>query len=350
MKVLMLAAGIFALSAVASGQSSLNAEPVAPHTATPDAFALLRHQWAHNLHEKQVASSIAEGSADTEFIQPDGSSVHGAEALRKLFDTVTAAYDSNLTFQSSGVESTGDHATDKGSYREILTDRATGKRQLIHGGYATEYLHTASGGWLIARQSWTMEGTPVALDLDPHPVVALTYDDLPAAGDLPPGETRAGIAARLTSELKAAHLEGTYGFVNAKKLDNNFDSQQALHIWVDAGMNIGSHTWSHPPLNDLTPQEFEAEIEKNEPALNEYAQTRDWRWFRYPFLWEGDSLEKRRAVRAYLAAHHYRIAQVTLDFEDYAWNDAYARCTATKDTASLQWLHDSYLRTGRGVH
>jgi len=26
----------------------------------------------------------------------------------------------------------------------------------------------------------------------------------------------------------------------------------------------------------------------------------DWHWFRYPFLWEGDTLEKRHAVRAYL--------------------------------------------------
>lgn len=105
-------------------------------------------------------------------------------------------------------------------------------------------------------------------------------------------------------------------------------------------MNIGSHTWSHI---SLTSEAFEQEIAKNEPALETYAQTRDWRWFRYPFLWEGDTLEKRRAVRGYLAEHRYRIAQVTLDFEDYAWNDAYGRCFARQDTAAIDWLKQSYL-------
>jgi len=72
---------------------------------------------------------------------------------------------------------------------------------------------------------------------------------------------------------------------------------------------------------------------------------KDWRWFRYPFLWEGDTLEKRHAVRAYLKDNHYRVAQVTLDFEDYAWNPAYARCAAKNDAKAIAWLKESYLAT-----
>jgi peptidoglycan/xylan/chitin deacetylase (PgdA/CDA1 family) len=181
--------------------------------------------------------------------------------------------------------------------------------------------------------------------LDANPVVALTFDDLPAAGGLPAGETRVQIAIKLTSELKANHFEGTYGFVNASKLENDPDAQQALHIWLDAGMNIGSHTWSHIPLTGNTAEAFEDNIARNEPALEKYGEMRDWHWFRYPFLWEGDTLEKRRAVRDYLREHGYRVAQVSLDFEDYAWNEAYARCSANKDDTSIQWLRQSYLET-----
>jgi peptidoglycan/xylan/chitin deacetylase (PgdA/CDA1 family) len=140
-------------------------------------------------------------------------------------------------------------------------------------------------------------------------------------------------------------MEGTYGFVNAVKLENDPDAQKALHIWVDAGMNIGSHTWSHISLTDNSAADFVHEIAQNEPALEEYAGERDWHWFRYPFLWEGDTLEKRWAVRSYLKAHGYKTAQVTLDFEDYAWNDAYARCVAKNDEASIGWLKFSYLET-----
>jgi peptidoglycan/xylan/chitin deacetylase (PgdA/CDA1 family) len=71
----------------------------------------------------------------------------------------------------------------------------------------------------------------------------------------------------------------------------------------------------------------------------------DWRWLRYPFLHEGDTVEKRSAVRAYLKARGYRIAQVTLDWEDYLWNTAYARCVAKNDTKSMAWLKSSYLNT-----
>jgi hypothetical protein len=58
---------------------------------------------------------------------------------------------------------------------------------------------------------------------------------------------------------------------------------------------------------------------------------------------EGDTLDKRHAVRSYLKEHGYRTAQVTLDFEDYAWNDAYGRCVARKDNAAIEWLKQSYL-------
>jgi peptidoglycan/xylan/chitin deacetylase (PgdA/CDA1 family) len=92
---------------------------------------------------------------------------------------------------------------------------------------------------------------------------------------------------------------------------------------------------------------FEREVAEDEPALEllEGDAKDDWRWFRYPYLREGDTVEKRRAIRAYLKARGYRIAQVTLDWEDYLWNTAYARCAARNDTKSIEWLKSSYLNT-----
>jgi len=204
-------------------------------------------------------------------------------------------------------------------------------------------------GLLAPLSLFAFQSTPPATaksnsaPLDPHPIVALTFDDLPAAGNLPAGMNRTKIATALSAELKASHLEGTYGFVNAVKLENDPDAQQALHIWIDAGMNIGSHTWSHISLTDNSAEAYEKEIALNEPALAQYAQVRDWHWFRFPYLWEGDTLEKRHAVRNYLREHNYRTAQVTLDFEDYAWNDAYARCSVKPDAEAITWLKQSYL-------
>lgn len=181
--------------------------------------------------------------------------------------------------------------------------------------------------------------------LSAHPVVALTFDDLPAAGALPPGDNRTKIATALTAVLTANHLTGTYGFVNAVKLQNDPDAQHALHIWMDAGIKIGNHTWSHQPLVGNPVEAYEREISLGEPALAEYAGASDWHWFRYTYLAEGETLDKRNAIRAWLSAHGYRIAQVTLNFDDYEWNDAYVRCSAKSDAAAIAWLRQSFMES-----
>ena len=44
--------------------------------------------------------------------------------------------------------------------------------------------------------------------------IAITFDDLPAHSDLPPGVTRVRVAQRIIDALKAAHLPPVYGFFN----------------------------------------------------------------------------------------------------------------------------------------
>jgi peptidoglycan/xylan/chitin deacetylase (PgdA/CDA1 family) len=173
--------------------------------------------------------------------------------------------------------------------------------------------------------------------------VAITFDDLPLNGDLPPGVTRVQIARDALAVLKARHLPAAYGFINAEKLEGNPDAAEALKIWA-AAEPVGNHTYGHMNLNENAPEAFESEIDQNEPVLELLAgKDADWHWLRYPFLHEGDTIEKRRAVRAYLQAHGYRVAQVTLDWEDYLWNSAYARCAAKNDAKSIAWLKSSYL-------
>lgn len=179
--------------------------------------------------------------------------------------------------------------------------------------------------------------------LQRHPKIALTFDDLPAAGGLPTGGTRVAILTRLAEELKAAHMRGVYGFVNAVDIDDDPDTQGALRAWVTAGMNIGNHTWSHPSINDVTAEAFEHEIAIDEPALRQYAAGRDWHWFRYPYLQEGDTLAKREDVRDWLHQHGYRIAEATLTFQDDDWSDPYNRCVAKGDAAGIAWLKQSYM-------
>lgn len=175
--------------------------------------------------------------------------------------------------------------------------------------------------------------------------LAITLDDLPLNGALPPGVTRVDIARDTIAVFKKRHVPPVYGFINAKKLEGNTDGAEALKLWA-AAEPFGNHTYSHIDLEKNTAEAFERDLEENEPALELLAKTgNDWHWLRYPYLHEGDTVEKRRAVREYLTKHGYKIAQVTLDWEDYMWNTAYARCVAKNDAKSIAWLRTSYLST-----
>lgn len=172
---------------------------------------------------------------------------------------------------------------------------------------------------------------------------ALTFDDLPLNGTLAPDMTRVGIVKDVLGILKKRRVPQVYGFVNSKRFENDRDGAEALKAWVAGGQRVGSHSYSHFDLSKVTSEVFLTDVAHNEPVLQLLSPGDDWRWFRYPFLHEGDTLEKRHAVRAGLRAAGYRTAQVTVDWEDYLWNSAYARCVAKHDKESIAWLKSSYL-------
>jgi peptidoglycan-N-acetylglucosamine deacetylase len=173
--------------------------------------------------------------------------------------------------------------------------------------------------------------------------VALTFDDLPAHGPLPPGMTRVDVARSIIDALRARTSPPVYGFINARQLETTPGDTDVLRAWRDAGFPLGNHAYSHMDLHANTVEAFEADVIANEATLRSMMGDRDWHWFRYPYLREGDTADKYKAVRAMLVRHGYRTAQVTLDFGDYAYNAPYVRCLAKNDTEALAWLKQSYL-------
>jgi peptidoglycan/xylan/chitin deacetylase (PgdA/CDA1 family) len=173
--------------------------------------------------------------------------------------------------------------------------------------------------------------------------IAFTWDDLPAHGALPPGETRVEIGRKLITAMKEAHLPPVYGFVNGVLTEAEPLSTPMLKEWRDAGLPLGNHTWSHMNLNQHSLAEWEADTLKSEALLKSYMGSEDWHWLRYPNLAEGDTPEKREGARKFLAEHGYKIAAVTMSFGDYLYNGPYARCVAKNDAASIARLEASYL-------
>jgi len=179
------------------------------------------------------------------------------------------------------------------------------------------------------------------------PELAITMDDLPVHGTLPPGETRLSVAQKILAAFKAAGVLEVYGFINGYQLEREPGSEAALSAWTAAGYPLGNHTWSHRNLNQISAQEFDAEVERNEETLRRFGGGELRRWLRYPYLAEGNDPAKRDSARAVLARRGYRIAAVTMDFSDWQWNDAFVRCMVPGRESELAALDSAYLENVR---
>ncbi|MDT0353776.1 polysaccharide deacetylase family protein [Pseudonocardia charpentierae] len=174
-----------------------------------------------------------------------------------------------------------------------------------------------------------------------QPVIAVTVDDIPEHGGMAPGETRLDLTRRLVAALEAEGVPA-YGFVNGGPAQANRDDMAALEYWAGA-FPIGNHTWTHANVNELSPEDYIKEIARGEPLLEKLSPAGDWHWFRYPWLEEGDDPAKRLAIRQVLASRGYRIAAVTMDFDDWKYADAYARCAVKGDGSAISRLEDDWL-------
>ncbi|WP_082662228.1 polysaccharide deacetylase family protein [Terracidiphilus gabretensis] len=176
------------------------------------------------------------------------------------------------------------------------------------------------------------------------PQIAFTWDDLPAHSALPANTTRVEIGKKILAAMKAGGLPPAYGFVNGVQLEHEPLSEPMLRDWRAAGFPLGNHAYTHMNLNQRSLEDWEADVLKNEPVLQKYAAGSDWHWMRYPYLAEGNTAEKSAGARKFLLAHGYKVADVTMSFGDYMYNEPYARCVAKNDAAGIAKLEESYLK------
>jgi peptidoglycan/xylan/chitin deacetylase (PgdA/CDA1 family) len=174
--------------------------------------------------------------------------------------------------------------------------------------------------------------------------IAVTVDDLPVHGALPPGMTRLSIARSHIETFKAHGVGQAFGFVNSVNA-TDAETNAVLDAWRAAGHPLANHTASHLNLEKTeTLEAWIADLEAGEPAVAQRMQGQDWRYLRFPNLTAGTRPERHDGAAAYLAAHGYKVAHVSVAFDDWSYSDAYARCAARNDQAAIKLMEDQYLR------
>lgn len=183
--------------------------------------------------------------------------------------------------------------------------------------------------------------------------VAITVDDLPGA--IPATPTANGELRELERYNEAipailkAHHAPAIGFVNEKRLHvaGERDARAALlQRWIDAGFELGNHTYSHANFNQVSLQEMEDETIRGEVITRSLmtAAGRSERYFRYPYLFTGPTVELKEAFEAFLKSRGYKNAPVTVDNADYMFNDILHDSEAKKDGNLAEQTKREYLQ------
>jgi peptidoglycan/xylan/chitin deacetylase (PgdA/CDA1 family) len=90
-----------------------------------------------------------------------------------------------------------------------------------------------------------------------------------------------------------------------------------LSSWNDAGHLIANHTFSHPNFNNemVTLKAFKSELTRNDKIINEYSNYLPY--FRFPYLKEGNTIEKINGFRHFLKEKGYKNGYVSVDASDW---------------------------------
>ncbi len=180
--------------------------------------------------------------------------------------------------------------------------------------------------------------------------VAVTFDDLPfqttpeALCDpvqaMAMTDAFVGMLAPLDTHATA--------FVNEGKVCDELRETllpPILTAWLDAGIGLGNHTFSHINIHRSTPEAYLADLDRGEAITRPLLEARglDLVWFRHPYLFTGETPEKRAALDAGIAARGYRLAPVTIDNEDWRFGQAYRQAEAAGDRALMERIGEAYV-------
>ncbi len=196
---------------------------------------------------------------------------------------------------------------------EILASLHDPGGEAIHPVTSVEEV---DGQLLIGSLSADHVGTlAVPEGIRPPPRIAITIDDLPFLHHAPGG--REAATDRLLEALTSRGITAT-GFAIC---DASEPPHELLRRWLDAGQELAGHHATHTDLNDTPPDEWLADAHRCNEELRSFTAIR---FFRYPYLHRGASLEVRDRVRRELEAADLTIAPVSVDNHEWKLGKLYA--------------------------
>ncbi len=179
-------------------------------------------------------------------------------------------------------------------------------------------------------------------------LMAVTIDDLPVNSIVREFSHRLYVTEKILQALKKHKVRGI-GFVNEFKLYQKGQLSERevslLQKWIDSGMELGNHGYSHADYNNVTIDEYKTDVLEGEKVTKKIlsAQNQRIKYFRHPYLHVGNSQEKKVALEKFLAEMGYQVAPVTIDNSEWIFARAYENAFMEKDSAMMKKIGMAYV-------
>jgi len=168
--------------------------------------------------------------------------------------------------------------------------------------------------------------------------IAITFDDSPrTAQGYFDGQTR---AIKLIKALKDHQVEQVAFFSVSKNLNN--EGLKRLQRYADAGHIIANHTHSHPNINSMTLNDYSQNILQADSQLSQFSTFKNL--FRFPYLREGNTQEKRDGIRELLAKSGYQNAYITMNNYDWFMETLFQKEIKKSGSVDLTKMRDFYVQ------
>ncbi|RRB12326.1 polysaccharide deacetylase family protein [Larkinella knui] len=179
--------------------------------------------------------------------------------------------------------------------------------------------------------------------------IVITVDDLPGVTSY----YRTPDGRLIMNQKLVRHFQNyrvpAIGFVISQWLyrDGAPDPNQVnvLKLWLDAGLELGNHTFLHKDFTVISTQEYVDDVLGGEKTTKQLVEQRGkpFRFFRHPYLRKGETPAKKDSLERFLVQHNYREAPVTVDNYDFQFSHAYDNALLKGDTASAAEVGRQYL-------
>lgn len=170
--------------------------------------------------------------------------------------------------------------------------------------------------------------------------IAITFDDLPIVFQgRYDKETQIKIFNDILHTLEKYRVKAA-GFVVGRKVKKQYH-RDLLKKFTAHGHRIGNHSYSHFDLNRTDVNTYVEDIVRGSKTVAPYINGVEY--YRYPLLHRGNSVEKREAVYEYLKKRGIKIAHVSIDNDEYAFNVPAYRAWKANDSDALKDTGKKYI-------